>query len=150
MNNVAAHGIPSNRQLESGDVLSLDITANVNGWNGDAAWTFLVGEATPDGRRITRAAWQATLAGIHAAVAGGRMGDVGAAIQEAAHRLGCSVIEDYVGHGIGRAMHEDPMIPNFGAPDTGFASSPEWSSRLSRCSHSGCATCTFPATAGPS
>ena len=109
VNNVAAHGIPSNRELESGDVLSLDITANVEGWHGDAAWTFLVGEASPDGRRLLRAAWQST-----------RMGDVGAAIQEAAHRLGCSVIEDYVGHGIGRAMHEDPMIPNFGAPDTGL------------------------------
>ena len=120
VNNVAAHGIPSNRQLESGDVLSLDITAIVEGWHGDAAWTFLVGEATPDGRRLVRAAWQANLAGIRAAVAGQRMGDVGAAIQEAAHRFGCSVIEDYVGHGIGRAMHEDPMIPNFGAPDTGL------------------------------
>ncbi|MGO9310169.1 MAG: type I methionyl aminopeptidase [Spirochaetia bacterium] len=120
VNNVAAHGIPSNRQLESGDVLALDITAVVEGWHGDAAWTFLVGEATPDGRRLVRAAWQATQAGIRAAVAGQRMGDVGAAIQETAHRFGCSVIEDYVGHGIGRAMHEDPMIPNFGAPDTGL------------------------------
>jgi len=120
VNNVAAHGIPSNRELESGDVLSLDITANVDGWHGDTAWTFLVGEAAPDGRRLIRAAWQATLAGIRAAVAGQHMGDVGAAIQDAAHRLGCSVIEDYVGHGIGRALHEDPMIPNFGAPDTGL------------------------------
>ncbi len=120
VNNVAAHGIPSNRELESGDVLSLDITASVNGWHGDAAWTFLVGEAAPDGRRLLRAAWSASLAGIRAAVAGGRLGDVGAAIQETARKFGCSVIEDYVGHGIGRAMHEDPMIPNFGAPDTGL------------------------------
>jgi len=120
VNNVAAHGIPSNRELESGDVLTLDITANVEGWHGDAAWTFLVGEVTPDGRRLVRAAWQATQAGIRAAITGQRMGDVGAAIQEAAHRFGCSVIEDYVGHGIGKAMHEDPMIPNFGAPDTGL------------------------------
>lgn len=120
VNNVAAHGIPTNRELEKGDVLSLDITASVNGWHGDAAWTFLVGEAGPDGRRVLRAAWQASLAGIRAAVAGSRLGDVGAAIQEAARRQGCSVIEDYVGHGIGRAMHEDPMIPNFGSPDTGL------------------------------
>ena len=120
VNNVAAHGIPSNRELETGDVLSLDITANVEGWHGDAAWTFLVGAAAPDGRRLLRAAWQASLAGIRAAGAGGRMGDIGSAIQEAARKLGCSVIEDYVGHGIGRAMHEDPMIPNFGAPDTGL------------------------------
>ena len=120
VNNVAAHGIPSNRKLEKGDVLSVDITAAVNDWHGDAAWTFLVGEAHPDGRRVLRAAWQATLAGIAAAAAGNRLGDVGAAIQEAARRQGCSVIEDYVGHGIGRAMHEEPMIPNFGSPGTGM------------------------------
>jgi methionyl aminopeptidase len=120
VNNVAAHGVPSQRELEGGDVLSLDITAQVDGWHGDAAWTFLVGEAGPDARRVTRAAWQATLAGIRAAVAGRRLGDVGSAIQDAARKYGCAVIEDYVGHGIGRAMHEDPMIPNFGAPDTGL------------------------------
>ena len=120
VNNVAAHGIPTDRKLERGDVLSLDITARVNGWHGDAAWSFLVGEASADERRLVRASWQASLAGIKAAVAGARMGDVGHAIQEAARRHGCSVIEDYVGHGIGRAMHEDPMIPNFGSPDTGL------------------------------
>lgn len=120
VNNVAAHGIPSNRELESGDVLSIDITTKVNGWHGDAAWTFLLGEATPDGRRLLKAAWSASLAGIRAAVAGSRIGDVGAAIQETARRFGCSVIEDYVGHGIGKVMHEDPMVPNIGAPDTGL------------------------------
>src|SRR5208337_3845987 len=88
VNNVAAHGIPSNRELEPGDILSLDITANVEGWHGDAAWTFLVGAAAPDGRRLLRAAWQASLAGIRAAIAGSRLGDVGAAIQEAARKLG--------------------------------------------------------------
>jgi methionyl aminopeptidase len=119
VNNVAAHGIPSPRELEKGDVLTIDITASVDGWHGDAAWTFQVGEATPDGRRLLKAAWTANLAGIRAASAGGRIGDVGAAIQEVARRFGCSVIEDYVGHGIGRAMHEDPMVPNFGARDTG-------------------------------
>ena len=120
VNNVAAHGIPSNRKLESGDVLTLDITVSVDGWHGDAAWTFIVGEGTPDGRRLVRAAWSATLAGIRAARAGGRIGDVGATIQETTRRFGCSVIEDYVGHGIGKAMHEDPMILNFGTADTGM------------------------------
>jgi methionyl aminopeptidase len=120
VNNVAAHGIPTNRELEKGDVLSIDITTRVEGWHGDAAWTFLVGEASPDGRRLVKAAWAACQAGITAAVAGAHIGDVGAAIQETARRFGCSVIEDYVGHGIGRAMHEDPMVPNIGAPDTGL------------------------------
>jgi methionyl aminopeptidase len=120
VNNVAAHGIPTNRELEDGDVLSIDITVSVNGWHGDAAWTFLVGEGIPDSRRLLRAAWTASLMGIRAAVAGSRIGDVGAAIQDAARRFGCTVIEDYVGHGIGRAMHEDPMVLNFGTADTGL------------------------------
>jgi methionyl aminopeptidase len=120
VNNVAAHGIPSNRELEPGDLLSIDITVSVNGWHGDAAWTYLVGEGTPDSRRLVRAAWTASLAGTRAAVAGNRIGDVGAAIQEAARRFGCTVIEDYVGHGIGRALHEDPMVLNFGTADTGL------------------------------
>jgi methionyl aminopeptidase len=120
VNNVAAHGIPSNRELEPGDVLCIDITVSVNGWHGDAAWTFIVGEGTADGRRLLRAAWRASLAGIRAAMAGGTIGDVGAAIQDAAHKFGCSVIEDYVGHGIGKAMHEDPMVLNFGTAATGL------------------------------
>ena len=119
VNNVAAHGIPTNRVLEKGDVLCIDITTSVNDWLGDAAWTFIVGEADADRRRLIKASWAATLAGMRAAVAGNHIGDVGAAIQETARRHGCSVIEDYVGHGIGRVMHEDPMVPNFGAPDTG-------------------------------
>ncbi len=120
VNNVAAHGIPTNTALAGGDLVSLDITTSVDGWHGDAAWSFIVGEGSPDARRLLKAAWAACLAGIRVARAGNRIGDVGAAIQEAAHRSGCSVIEDYVGHGIGRAMHEDPMVPNFGAADTGM------------------------------
>jgi methionyl aminopeptidase len=120
VNNVAAHGIPSGYVLEHGDVVSLDITVAVEGWNGDAAWTFLAGKGAPDARRLLRAAWAATAAGIAAVKPGGRIGDIGSAIQRTAGRFGCTVIEDYVGHGIGRAMHEDPMIPNFGQPDTGL------------------------------
>jgi methionyl aminopeptidase len=119
VNNVAAHGVPTDAVLEDGDVVTLDITVRVGGWHGDAAWTFLVGEPGPDARRLVKAAWGASLAGIRAAKAGGRLGDVGEAVQEAAMKLGCSVIEDYVGHGIGRALHEDPMVPNFGQRETG-------------------------------
>jgi methionyl aminopeptidase len=120
VNNVAAHGIPSDALLEDGDLLSIDITVSVDGWHGDAAWTYIVGQAGPDSRRLLRASWTATMAGIRAARAGGRLGDVGSAIQGAARKLGCSVIEDYVGHGIGRAMHEDPMVLNFGERNTGM------------------------------
>ncbi len=119
VNNVAAHGVPTDAVLEEGDVLTLDTTVRVGGWHGDAAWTFLVGEPGPDARRLVKAAWGACLAGIQAARAGGWLGDVGEAIQESARKLGCSVIEDYVGHGIGRALHEDPMVPNFGQRETG-------------------------------
>jgi len=119
VNNVAAHGVPTNRRLEDGDVLSLDITASVDGWHGDAAWSFIVGEGTPDCRRLLKASWCACIAGVSAARAGNHVGDIGAAIQAVARKFGCSVIEDYVGHGIGRAMHEEPMILNFGQSDTG-------------------------------
>jgi methionyl aminopeptidase len=120
VNNVAAHGIPSNRELDTGDVLTLDITASVEGWHGDAAWTFIVGAGTPDTRRLVKAAWAACLAGLREARAGQKLGDIGAAVQEAARRFGCSVIEDYVGHGIGRLMHEDPVVPNVGVASTGM------------------------------
>jgi methionyl aminopeptidase len=120
VNDVAAHGIPSTRELEEGDIVSLDITVSVAGWHGDAAWTYIVGKGSPDSRRLIRAAWNVCLAGVKAARAGGRIGDVGSAIQLSARRFGCSVIEDYVGHGIGRAMHEDPMVLNFGREDTGM------------------------------
>jgi methionyl aminopeptidase len=120
VNNVAAHGIPSNRALENGDLVSLDITVSVDGWFGDAAWSFLVGTGSADSRRLLRAAWKASLLGVKAARAGNHIGDIGAAIQRAAREHGCSVIEDYVGHGIGRAMHEDPMVLNFGTVATGM------------------------------
>ncbi|HVP19974.1 MAG TPA: type I methionyl aminopeptidase [Spirochaetia bacterium] len=120
VNNVAAHGIPSNRVLEDGDLVSLDITVNVDGWFGDAAWSFIVGAGSPDSRRLLRAAWKASVFGVMAAKAGNHFGDIGAAIQRAARDHGCSVIEDYVGHGIGRAMHEDPMVLNFGKAATGL------------------------------
>ncbi len=120
VNNVAAHGVPSDYVLEEGDVVSLDITVRAGGWHGDAAWTYIVGKGSVERRRLLRAAWSACLAGVKAAVAGGRIGDIGCAIQAASRKLGCSVAEDYVGHGIGREMHEDPMILNFGEQDTGM------------------------------
>jgi methionyl aminopeptidase len=120
VNNVAAHGVPTRRPLDPGDIISIDITVSVAGWHGDSAWTFIVGEGSPDARRLLKAAWSACMAGVKAARAGSRIGDVGNAVQEAARRYGCAVIEDYVGHGIGRAMHEDPMVLNFGQQDTGI------------------------------
>lgn len=119
VNNAAAHGIPSSYMLEQGDVVSVDITVAVDGWHGDAAWTYIAGKDSPDARRLVKAAWACTAAGIAAVQPGGHVGDIGGAIQDAARRYGCTVIEEYVGHGIGRSMHEDPLIPNFGERDTG-------------------------------
>ncbi len=119
VNNVAAHGVPTDAALENGDVVSLDITTRVDGWHGDAAWSFVAGKPAADTRRLLRGAWAACTAGITAVRAGAQLGDVGFAIQEAARRHGCSVVEDYVGHGIGREMHEDPVVANFGERGTG-------------------------------
>jgi len=119
VNNVAAHGVPGSYELQPGDLISVDISAQIEGWHGDGAWTYVVGEALPDSRRLLKAAWQATMSGIEAAKAGARLGDVGAAIEESARRYGCSVLDKFVGHGIGLGMHEEPMVLNFGKRGTG-------------------------------
>ncbi len=119
VNNVAAHGIPGSYVLKSGDLVSIDLTVHIDGWHGDGAWTYLLGKGTPDSQRLVKAAWQTTMAGVRAARAGGRLGDVGSAIQKTARRFGCSVLDKFVGHGIGHAMHEEPMVLNFGTVGTG-------------------------------
>lgn len=120
VNNVCAHGIPGDVALEDGDVLGIDVTVRLDGWHGDAAWTFVVGEGSDDVRRLLRAAWRACIAGLVSVKPGGRLGDVGYVISRTAERLGCSVIRDYVGHGIGREMHEEPRIANFGRRGQGL------------------------------
>jgi methionyl aminopeptidase len=125
VNNVAAHGVPTDTPIEQGDVVTLDLTVNVEGWHGDAAWTFLAGGRSKagtsvDARRLVTGAWAANVAGIRAVAAGKTLGDVGSAIQEAARGHGCTVVEEYVGHGIGQSMHEDPQVPNFGQSGTGI------------------------------
>lgn len=119
VNNVAAHGIPGSYALQNDDILTIDISAEIDGWHGDGAWTFIIGEGSPDRRRLLKAAWQATNAGIRAALAGAHLGDVGAAVQETARRHGCAVLDKFVGHGIGLGMHEEPMVLNFGNSGTG-------------------------------
>jgi methionyl aminopeptidase len=120
VNDVAAHGIPSDYVLKKGDILSIDTTVSFNGWCGDSTWTYPVGDCGDDSRRLIKAAWQACLSGIRAAAPGVPIGDIGFHITETANRLGCSIIEDYVGHGIGKIMHEEPRIPNFGVKGRGF------------------------------
>ncbi len=119
VNNVAAHGIPTDQALEVGDILTVDVSAGVQDWKGDAAWTYVVSKETADQRRLLRAAWRATLAGVAMCRPGRRIGDVGFAISQAAKQLGCNVVTEFSGHGIGRSLHEAPTIPATGQAGTG-------------------------------
>jgi len=119
VNHVAVHGLPNDAALMDDDILTVDLAAEKDGWHADGAWTYAVGTPGPTSRRLIRAAWSATLAGIAAANAGARFGDVGHAIEEAAIEYGCSVMDRFVGHGIGQELHEDPMVLNTGEPGTG-------------------------------
>jgi methionyl aminopeptidase len=120
VNNVAAHGLPSDYSLREGDLITVDLTVEVDGWHGDSAWTFAVGEIDEDSRRLLRAAWNATMKAIAVAKAGVRMGDIGDIIARTAKRYGCSILDSFVGHGIGHDMHEEPMVLNSGEPGTGI------------------------------
>jgi methionyl aminopeptidase len=120
VNDEVVHGIPSaHRVLRDGDLVGLDFGAIVGGFHGDAAETVVVGQATPEALRLVQATREALAAGVAAAVAGGRLGDIGAAVQRSAEGAGFSVVREFVGHGIGRKLHEPPQVPNFGDPGTG-------------------------------
>lgn len=119
VNNIAAHGVPGARLLESGDIVTVDVAACRDGWMADAAWTFAVGRLAPAARRVVRAAWRATMAGAVAARAGGRIGDIGSAVEREATRLGCSIVREFTGHGIGRSLHEPPTLPNVASDGSG-------------------------------
>ncbi|MFH1485341.1 MAG: type I methionyl aminopeptidase [Chloroflexota bacterium] len=119
VNNEVVHGIPGDRVLQEGDIVSLDVGAFFNGYHGDTAVTVAVGEISADARRLVEVTEGALAAAIVAARAGKRLGDVSAAIQDHAEPRGFWVVREYVGHGIGRDMHEEPQVPNFGPPGIG-------------------------------
>ncbi len=120
VNNVAAHGIGGNYIVCAGDILTVDSTVEYEGWNGDAAWTYIAGNSTPKTRRLVKAAWKSMLAGINAAAAGNRLGDIGYAVSKTAKKYGCKVLEDFAGHGIGRNIHEEPVVLNYGDKGRGL------------------------------
>jgi methionyl aminopeptidase len=113
------HGIPGKRRLHEGEVLSVDCGAIVDGYYGDAAMTFPVGTVTDEAARLLRVTREALEAGLTRCVVGLRLYDISSAVQTVAEAAGFSVVREYVGHGIGREMHEDPQIPNYGRPGTG-------------------------------
>ena len=119
VNNVAAHGLPGQYRLSEGDVVTVDIGADRAGWKADAAWTYAAGRLEAQNRRLLRAAWRCTIAGARAAQPGARVGDIGAAIGREARRLGCTVVREFTGHGIGQALHEEPVIPHESAAGVG-------------------------------
>ena len=119
VNEEVVHGIPGNRELKEGDILSLDFGAICNNFHGDATVTLGVGRINLEAQNIIEAARGALEAGIAAARSGARLGDVSAAIQSYAEIRGFSVVREYVGHGIGRELHEEPQVPNFGIAGEG-------------------------------
>jgi methionyl aminopeptidase len=119
VNDEVVHGIPGERILRDGDIVSLDLGVVFNGFQGDGAVTIGVGEISPQARALIKTTEEVLNAGIAAARAGARLGDVSSTIQGYAESRGYSVVREYSGHGIGREMHEEPQIPNFGLPGTG-------------------------------
>lgn len=120
VNDEVVHGIPSKRRIvDEGDIISIDCGAIIDGWHGDAALTVPVGHTSPDMERLLRVTEESLHKGIAQAVAGRRLGDVSSAIQQHAESNGYSVVREYVGHGIGRQMHEEPQVPNWGTPGRG-------------------------------
>ncbi len=121
INNEVIHGIPSNkRKIMSGDIVSVDLGAVYNGYHGDNAATFAVGEVSAEAKRLISVTEESLYEGIKFACAGGRIGDISNAIQSYVESRGFSVVRDFVGHGIGTKLHESPEVPNFGAAKKGI------------------------------
>jgi methionyl aminopeptidase len=119
INEQVVHGIPSGRRLKEGDIIGLDLGAIVGGFYGDAAITVPVGSISQNARRLIEVTEQALMLGIEEAVVGSRLSDIGHAVQGYVERAGFSVVTDFVGHGIGRQLHEEPQVPNYGKPGQG-------------------------------
>jgi len=119
-NDVIVHGIPNEYRLRQGDILSVDAGAIFEGFHGDAAFTVGIGEISPAARHLIDTTEEAMWAGIGGVRKGNRLGDIGAAISAIGDAHGYGVVEEYVGHGIGRQMHEEPQVPNYGSAGTGL------------------------------
>lgn len=119
INEVIVHGIPGNQVLKERDIISLDVGVNLNGYYGDAAVTFPVGDISDEAKRLLTVTEQSLYEGIEKARPGNRLFDISSAIQKYVESCGFSIVREFVGHGIGSRMHEDPQIPNFGEAGTG-------------------------------
>jgi len=119
VNEVVIHGIPDARVIVDGDIIDLDIGVTLNGWSADAAYTFPIGTVSPNAQRLLNVARESLYQGIAKARVGNRIGDIGATVQKYVEANGYSVVRDLVGHGIGRTVHEEPSVPNFGKAGKG-------------------------------
>ena len=119
-NSAIVHGIPDGYTLRNGDIISIDAGAIYEGWHGDAAFTMAIGDVPDEVRRLLVVTEEALWNGLRMAIAGNRLGDVGHAIEATAKPHGYGVVREYIGHGIGRQMHEAPNVPNYGVPGRGL------------------------------
>ena len=124
INDEIVHGIPGKREVLDGDIVSIDLGCTHKGFVADSAVTVGVGDVSPDKQRLINVCKEAVWRGIRAARGGARIGDIGYAIQTWVEGEGFSIVKEYVGHGVGRQMHEEPQIPNYGKPDTGLVLRP--------------------------
>jgi methionyl aminopeptidase len=120
VNDVVVHGFPNKRELKEGDILSIDTGVILNGWHGDHAYTFAIGEPAEEVKQLIRITKESLYKGIEKAIAGNRVGDISFAIQEYTEKIhGYGVVRELVGHGLGRNLHEDPQVPNYGKRGSG-------------------------------
>jgi len=119
VNEVVVHGIPGRQALKEGDIIAIDLGVTYHGWVGDSAFTYPVGRIDAVAQRLLDVTRVALEKAIEQCYPGNRLGDVGSAVQRHVETNGFSVVRDYVGHGVGRSMHEDPQVPNWGQPGTG-------------------------------
>ena len=120
VNDVVVHGFPGKYELKDGDIISVDVGTIKNGFHGDHAYTFVIGEVAPEVLHLVKTTKESLFVGIKEAVAGKRLGDIGYAIQAYNEREGFGVVKDFVGHGLGTSMHEDPQVPNYGKRGSGM------------------------------
>ena len=119
VNDAVVHGIPDNTELRDGDIVSIDCGTLLDGFNGDSAYTFCVGEVSEEVRKLLKTTKESLYLGIEAAVAGNHLGDIGSAVQNHCEAEGYGIVRELTGHGIGREMHEDPQVPNYGRRGNG-------------------------------
>ena len=120
VNDVVIHGIPDNTRLKYGDIVSVDVGAYCDGFHGDNAYTFIVGDTSEENKKLLRETEAALYKGIEQAIVGNRIGDISHAIETHVSQFGYGIVRQFVGHGVGREMHEDPSVPNYGKRGTGI------------------------------